>query len=140
MKATVAIAICIALLGIIGCGGGSTSTSHPTVAPAAPIGANPPTSRLRSTSPDGQLVVMGGRLGDLATATLKTTPSTSCSIVYILPSGQVSTDDRLTQKAARADGIVSWTWLISPQTVPTGTGTVTVTCGNDNESATITIG
>jgi hypothetical protein len=146
MNAMVVLTICIACLVIVGCGGSKT-TSTSTPAPAQPttnaqlttVVAKPGSPLPTSASADGKLVVSGGRLGDLATAAMHTTPGASCSIVYIHPSGKVSTQGGLTPKAAGADGSVSWTWLISPQTVPTGTGTVTVTCGSDKESASITI-
>ena len=70
---------------------------------------------------------------------MHTTPGASCSILYTHPSGKPSTAAGLDPKTADPDGTVTWTWLISPNTLPLGKGSVKVTCGDDIATTTITI-
>lgn len=86
-----------------------------------------------------KLTVTGGPIGGTASATMRTTPGSSCGIVYIHPSGKKSTLRSLVTKTAAADGTVSWTWSIDPGTKPPGQGSVTVTCGSDQATVPITI-
>ncbi len=126
-------AIVSSLLVLAGCGGGGKSTVTPNRTSANPAATTP------GSAAAAQLLVRGGPLGTMASASIRTTAGTSCSIVYTHPSGKASTAQGLDPKVAGADGIVSWSFLISPTTT-LGGGEVAVTCGTDRVASSIIIG
>jgi len=65
--------------------------------------------------------------GANATALVKTTPNTSCTIEVDYKSGP-STAQGLGPKTSSATGAVSWTWVVGTRTT-TGDWPVVVTCG-----------
>jgi hypothetical protein len=73
-----------------------------------------------------------------ASLTAQTTAGASCSITYIVPSGNVSTAQGLDDATAGSDGIVTWTWTIGGNTTP-GTGSVQVTCAGESVTTTIVV-
>lgn len=87
---------------------------------------------------DPRLTIVGGKIGSSASATMRISPGTACTIVYIHPAGKVSTAKGLGQKTAGANGVVEWTWLISSGTA-VGTGSVAVTCGAERAAGPIVI-
>jgi len=102
----------------------------------------PPDSSVASgSSSDASIVALTSpvAVGQTANITAQATPGASCSIVYTHPSGKTSTATGLDPKTADANGTVTWTWLISPQTKPLGNGKVVVTCGGKPAEATIVI-
>jgi hypothetical protein len=71
--------------------------------------------------------VTGGPPGAAASVIVHTSPSATCTIYYVTPSGGVSRALGLETQVADADGRVGWTWRIGPSTRP-GSGQVTVSC------------
>jgi competence protein ComEC len=78
------------------------------------------------------------RPGATATLVARTSPGSSCSIAVRYASGQ-STAAGLVPKAADANGMVSWTWMVGTRTTP-GTWPVTVTAGGSTVQTTFVVG
>ncbi len=72
-----------------------------------------------------------------ATLTAKTSPNTPCSITVHTKSG-TSSAQGLNPKNADANGMVSWTWRIGPNTT-LGTWRIDVTCNGVTKSTTYTV-
>jgi hypothetical protein len=82
-------------------------------------GLDPPWVEIRS--------VTGGPPGAAASVIVHTSPSATCTIHYVTPSGGVSRALGLETQVADTDGQVGWTWRIGPSTRP-GSGQITVSC------------
>ena len=72
-----------------------------------------------------------------ATLTAKTSPNVPCSITVHTKSG-TSSAQGLNPKSADANGMVSWTWRIGPNTT-LGTWRIDVTCNGVTKSTTYTV-
>jgi competence protein ComEC len=75
--------------------------------------------------------------GDDATLIARTSPGASCSITVNYKSGP-STAEGLEPKTADAQGMVSWTWEVGPQTTP-GTWPIVVKCGSFTAETEFTV-
>jgi len=106
-----------------------TATSAPPAPPTAPP-AQPAVAIVSVTSPVGQ--------NQNATVVAQTSPGASCSITYVVPSGNVSEASGLGPATANASGSVQWTWKIGGSTAP-GTGTITVRCAGASAQTSIII-
>jgi hypothetical protein len=113
---------------------------HYVVGENAPPG--PATTRsTHDDAPNGDLTfvtVRGASPGGNASVTIHAEPGATCSIIYTTPAGTKSNASGLSSKTADAQGVVSWTWLIGPNTKP-GTGTITVECNGKSASTDIVI-
>jgi hypothetical protein len=85
------------------------------------------------------LSVDGAGPGRNASVTVQADPYTTCSILYVTPSGRASRAKGLEDKTSGKDGKVSWTWLIGARTKP-GAGSVIVRCGGKSATTQISIG
>ena len=100
--------------------------------PAASSTPTPTPTPGSSARPSGAVMVTMTALttpiapGSNATATVKTTPGATCSIVVRYKSGPSKAAGLAPQTAAGA-GIVSWTWKVGASTTP-GSWPVTLTC------------
>jgi hypothetical protein len=120
----------------------TSAPATPTTAakPQGPTATLVPATATPSTRAAVELVsVRGGRPGQRAGVTIRTTPNTNCSINYVTPLGTASRAQGLIPTKADANGNASWTWLIGTNTRP-GTGTIYVTCGGTTVTAPIEIG
>ncbi len=91
--------------------------------------------------PSGVVILSakGAAPGKDATVDARTKPGATCAIIYVHPSGKISSSAGLVVKVADARGGISWTWHVSPSTEP-GTGEIRVTCGGtDVATAPMTI-
>jgi hypothetical protein len=85
------------------------------------------------------VTVQGASPGGSASVTIHAEPgATCCSIIYTTPAGTRSKASGLGSKTANAQGTVSWTWFIGPNT-RSGTGKITVECNGKNASMDIVI-
>jgi len=106
-------------------------TSATTAPPSAPVVTSPPTA-LKVTFVS---LPNPAPLGGVAHLTVQTSPSASCVIAVIWPSGNKSAAGGLqTNPTAGADGLVSWDWNVASTTKP-GTAKATVTCTLSGGSA-----
>ncbi len=70
--------------------------------------------------------------GNAASITVKTDPSSACTITVTYKSGR-SRAGGLVPKTANADGIVGWAWIVGTRTTP-GEWPITVACsGGGNQ-------
>ncbi len=98
-----------------------------------PIPSNPSTTVTFSS-------VTGASPGGRASVTVQTSPNAVCVIDYWGPNGRDRYEfGALHVKRADSNGVVSWSWLIAPNT-PSGNGTVTVSCDGATASTPIQIG
>ena len=79
--------------------------------------------------------VPGGGASVIAT----TDPGAACSIEVILPSGNPSHASGLVDKAADAQGVVSWLWPVDAATRP-GDARISVSCEGAQDTASLPIG
>jgi hypothetical protein len=113
------------------------------------VPTNPPNSRITST-PEGTPPATQGtpftfleftspvKLGKNATIKIKTTPNTFCYLTYWSPGGRISSASGLGAKTADANGVCTWTWLISNNEDP-GNGTIAISAAGYNQSFIIVI-
>ena len=73
--------------------------------------------------------------GSAASITVKTNPTSKCTIT-VMYGNKAAADSGLTPKQADEYGMVSWTWLVE-KSVPVGSWPVTVTCTYNNHSAVV---
>lgn len=95
-----------------------TSTPKPSPSPQAPVAQAFVTF----------LNTPAAHRGAKATALVKTTPNTYCTIEVDYKSGPSSAQG-LVPKTSSATGAVSWTWVVGTRTTP-GDWPVVVTCGD----------
>jgi hypothetical protein len=146
-----------ATLVVAACGGGGSSAPTTNVTSTVSSSASPHSSTAATNAPSsavsspasssspnaGQVSIVSLTtpvgLGATATLTASAIRGLTCTIVYIHPSGKTSVAAELIPKVVGSDGLVSWSWLISPGTAPVGIGKVTVTCNGVSAEAPIAI-
>jgi hypothetical protein len=67
------------------------------------------------------------KAGENTSITIKTLPTSTCTVAVTYSNGAVSRDSGLSAKKADDFGIVTWAWTVEPA-VPAGTHHVKVTC------------
>jgi len=77
-------------------------------------------------------------VGDIAGATIKTQPGASCNLVYVVPSGRISTAGGVGPQTADEEGNCDWSWKIGTTTKP-GTGSIRITGNGVTKSFSIII-
>ncbi len=128
------------------CGAPKAVEVKPTAAPlpfAPVVPVSPPTATSVPAPPTVAsprfLSVNGASLGGTASVSVQTAPGAMCTLVYVTPSGSISTAQGVGSKYADANGQAYWSWKIATST-HAGTGTVRVTCGGVTITSNIRIG
>ncbi len=114
-------------------------TETPTANTPAPTATDAPTST--PTPVTGfEVVALTSEVkaGGFASVTIQTAAGALCDLTYKTPAGTESESDDLKAKTADDDGLCTWTWRITAQTIP-GTGTLTITANSVTESYAIVI-
>jgi hypothetical protein len=126
------------------------ATEPPIVQPSAtnpPPTQAPPTEAPPTAQPQPTAAPTGFTLLDLssplspgayASAAVQTSPGAVCSIVYVVPSGRISTAQGLDVQTADGSGVCRWRWKIGTNTNP-GTGSVRITANGVTQSFPIVI-
>ncbi|HET6864009.1 MAG TPA: hypothetical protein VFH37_02325 [Candidatus Saccharimonadales bacterium] len=76
------------------------------------------------------------KAGQNTSFSVRTNPTSTCSIVVTYSGGAVAHDSGLANKKADPYGFVTWTWTVDPAVTP-GTYPVTVTCVYNGRSGVV---
>lgn len=120
-----------------------TPTNTPKPNPTATHKPNPTATQKASTPQNSGTFTVTKltspiKRGNKATLTISTTAGASCNLSYWTPSGNASSADGLGTKTANAQGVCTWTWLISGST-KAGSGTLVVTVDGNSQTLVIVI-
>jgi hypothetical protein len=121
---------------------GASATSTPSPTPQPTPSPSPSPTPVPTPTPVPLPVTFTAwtktvRQGHLASATIKTAKSSTCSIT-VTYSTVVSEAKGLTTKSADATGVASWKWTVGSNT-ETGTWPIEVTCTAGARSGTVSV-